>query len=537
MAYYDLKNFRGDLFGGITAGVVALPLALAFGVASGAGAAAGLYGAIVLGFIASALGGTRLQISGPTGPMTVVTASAITGLSGDLSAVMGVVILAGIFQALFGLFGAGKLVRFMPYPVISGFMSGIGIIIITLQIEPILGSPSAHSPVEAVLGIPSALAHINIQSLILALLTVIIVFKTPKALTRFIPSPLIALVFITLLSEAAGFSVKTIGEIPSGLPQLSFPHFPMSEFRHLLMLSMTLALLGTIDSLLTSLVSDSLTKERHNSNRELIGQGLGNLAAGLFGGIAGAGATMRTVINIKSGGVTRLSGIIHALFLLSLLLGLGPLISHIPMAVLSGILVKVGMDILDYKLLKVIKKAPKYDLYVMFAVLIITVFVDLIIAVAAGIVLSALFLVHRMSRQMEVQITEIPKDEKMLHQELELQRHSDYQIRIVNIQGAFFFGTATQVVDNVDQLLGTKVIIFNCLNVPFMDISAVFAMEETLDKLKDRGIVSFLVLDRSKKTKVINLGITSAISAENIFTSQDKAVKTAQEMIEGSLTT
>ena len=531
MAHYNLKNFRGDLFGGITAGVVALPLALAFGVASGAGAAAGLYGAIILGFIASALGGTRLQVSGPTGPMTVVIASAIASFSGNISTVMTIIMLAGTFQVLFGLLGAGKLVRFMPYPVISGFMSGIGIIIITLQIGPIMGSPSAHSPTEAILDLPSSLTHINIQSLILALLTIIIVFKSPKKLSRYVPSPLIALIVITILSEMAGFSVKTIGDIPSGLPVLSLPHIPMTEFRHLLILSLTLALLGSIDSLLTSLVSDSLTKERHDSNRELIGQGLGNVAAGLFGGIAGAGATMRTVINVKSGGTTRLSGIIHSLFLLSLLLGLGPLISHIPMAVLSGILVKVGIDILDYRLLKVIKKAPKYDLYVMLTVLVITVFIDLIIAVAAGIILSALFLIHRMARQMEIQITGIPKDEKILHEELELQRHSDYQIRIVNIQGAFFFGTTTQVVDKTDQLLGTRVIIFNCLNVPFMDISAVFAMEEMFSKLKDSGIISLLVLNGEKKTKVINLGITSSINEDRIFTTQARAFQAAQEIL------
>lgn len=531
MIRYNFKTFRGDLFGGITAGIVALPLALAFGVASGAGAAAGLYGAIALGLIAPILGGTRLQISGPTGPMTVVIASALTGFSNDLSAIMAIIMLSGLFQVFLGFIGAGGLVRFMPYPVISGFMSGIGVIIIALQIEPILGSPPAQSPMQAVLGMGSALSHASLQSFILALLTIIIVFKSPKSITRFVPSPLIALVLVTLLSWAAGFSVKTIGDIPSTLPEITLPHFPLNELRHFVLVAMTLALLGSIDSLLTSLVSDSLTKERHQSNRELIGQGLGNLAAGLFGGIAGAGATMRTVINIKSGGVTRLSGVIHALFLLSLLLGLGPLISHIPMAVLSGILVKVGIDILDYRLLKVVSKAPKYDLYVMLAVLLITVFIDLIVAVAVGIVLSALFVVHRMMRQMEVRITGIDKDEKALHEELELQRHSDYQIRIVNIYGAFFFGTTSQVVDGADQLLGTRVLIFDCLNVPFMDISAVFAMEEIIYKLADRGIVSLLVLADEKKKKVINLGITAAISEDRIFSTQEEAIREAKTIL------
>jgi sulfate permease, SulP family len=308
---YSLNTFRGDFFGGLTAGVVALPLALAFGVASGFGATAGLYGAIAVGLFAALFGGTPSQVSGPTGPMTVIVAAAVTSLAGNLQAVFAVILIAGVLQILFGAIKVGIFVRYIPYPVISGFMSGIGVIIILIQLHPLLGAPGVSSPLDAILRLPGALADVRLASLFLAGVSMVLVFFTPKRITRFIPSPLVALLGGTFLSLLIGLPVATIGDIPSGLPDIALPWFSIELLPKIMPLALALAVLGTIDSLLTSVVADSMTKGRHNSNRELVGQGIGNIAASLIGGLPGAGATMRTVVNIKSGGVTRVSGVIH----------------------------------------------------------------------------------------------------------------------------------------------------------------------------------------------------------------------------------
>ncbi|MAH56464.1 MAG: sodium-independent anion transporter, partial [Aestuariibacter sp.] len=384
-----LTNVRGDLTGGLTAGIVALPLALALGVASGVGPMAGLYGAIAVGFFAALFGGTPSQISGPTGPMVVVLAGLFASLSGDVELIFTAVILAGIFQIVFGFLGVGNYIRLVPYPVISGFMTGIGAIIIILQIGRLLG----HEPPGGTLGalgyLPTALADINFSTLILGVGTLVIAYKWPASLGKYIPGALAALIIGTLVSLFA-FEVPVLGNIPTGLPSLHLPVYNQEKLLLVLEAAFILAVLGAIDSLLTSLVADNMTRTRHDSSQELIGQGIGNTVSGLIGGIAGAGATMRTVVNIRSGGKERLSGMIHALVLLAIVLGLSPLASVIPHAVLAGILVKVGLDIVDWSYIKRAHTGPRWDFALMLLVLGLTVFVDLITAVGVGVVLAAL---------------------------------------------------------------------------------------------------------------------------------------------------
>ena len=488
-----MNNFKGDIFGGLTAAVIALPLALAFGVASGAGAVAGLYGAIVLGFVASLFGGTPTQISGPTGPMTVVFASTVTLFMGDLNAVMSVVLLAGIFQIVFGLFKLGRYVRYIPYPVISGFMSGIGLIIIILQINPFLGIDAQNSVIKTLYTLPTTLSHVNYQALFISFFTLVITIFTPKQITRFMPSPLIALIVMTIVSIYFGFDVKTIGEIPTTLPNIQLPTFDIDKINQIISLAFTLAILGCIDTLLTSLVADSITKTKHNPNKEIIAQGLGNSLVSLVGGIPGAGATMRTVINIKSGGKTRLSGIIHSLSILVSILFLAPVVSKIPLAILAGILMKVGIDILDYKFLKIAKNAPKHDLTVMLVVFLLTVFVDLIIAVGAGIILASMLIVYRISKEANIHIVECKNNDISV---------DENSTRILNINGAFFFGSASIFENQVNEILDTKHLIINCLNVPFIDISAIFALEEMINKLREKEIKISLVLKKRHIQKI-----------------------------------
>jgi SulP family sulfate permease len=493
------KTIKGDIYGGITAAVIALPLALAFGVASGAGAVAGLYGAIILGFFASLFGGTDTQISGPTGPMTVVTASAVSYFVGDINAVMMVILLAGIFQIVFGMLKLGQFVRFIPYPVISGFMSGIGVIIIILEVNPYFGTDGIGSVLTTLYHLPNSLMHINLAAFLLASLALAVMFFTPKKIALLIPPPLLALLIATILSIILKLDVKTVGEIPLTLPDIKIPNInwhDIHKLEHIFSLAFTLALLGVIDTLLTSLVADSITKTKHKPNKELIGQGIGNSLVALVGGVAGAGATMRTVINIKSGGSSRLSGMVHAITLLLIILFFAPIAAQIPLSVLAGILVKVGIDIIDYRFLKVIKKSPKIDMIIMLVVFALTVLVNLIMAVGIGIVLAAILTVYRVTQESNVDIEE--------HHEQDFDVNKE-KVRVVNVNGAFFFGSASIFEERVSKALDVQCLVINCLNVPFMDVTAVFTLQETLLKLQDNNIKTALVLKPRHMLKIKNL--------------------------------
>lgn len=479
------RHLKDDLFGGITAGVVALPLALAMGVASGLGPIAGLYGAIFVGFFAAFFGGTETQVSGPTGPMTVVVAGVVASiaihpdLNGNIELIFTTIILAGIIQILFGFFKLGDYINLVPYPVISGFMSGIGGIIIILQFSPLLGHDAPAGTVGALLYLPTAVGDLNIVALMLGLLTLAIAMKWPAKLAKFIPGPLAALVIGTLISVLMG-GVPILGDIPSGLPQLHLPVITQASFLIVAEAAFVLAMLGSIDSLLTSLVADNMTRTRHNSDRELIGQGIGNAVAGLFGGAPGAGATMRTVVNIRTGGKTRLSGMIHAILLLAVVLGMGPLASFIPHTVLAGILVKVGLDIIDWSYIKNSHRGPRWDLTLMVIVVGLTIFVDLMTAVAVGVILASIAFVKQVANQ---QMERLRTSNSVRHtatpRELEILEESGDLLTIFDFSGPLSFGAAADLGHHArSQLQGeTLAIVFDFSRVPFLDVSAALAVE------------------------------------------------------------
>lgn len=515
-----LSNIKGDLLGGITAGVIALPLAIALGVASGLGATAGLYGAIIVGFFASIFGGTPTQITGPTGPMAVVIASIAALHSDKPNLIFATILFAGFFQILLGIFKVGKLVNFIPYPVISGFMSGIGAIIILLQINSFLGLNFDGTPIEGLLNIIKNHNLIVPESIILGTLTLLIVFFTPKKLADKVPPPLIALIAVTAFSILMGYNVAAIGTIPTTFPQFSFPAIHLSDIEYIIPLALTLAVLGSIDSLLTSLVADSLTKTKHNSNRELIGQGIGNMIASVFGGVASSGATMRTVVNIKSGGKTRLSGVIHSIFLILVILFFAPIASKIPLAVLAGILIKVGISIIDYKFIKVIKAAPRNDLLVMLLVFLITVFDDLILAVGVGVVLSSLLFAGNIAKHTNIEFIE-PNDY--------FEEDIKNKIMIMHIDGVLFFGSASQVASRIDDVLENKAVIIDCTKIKSMDISAVFALEDLILTLQGKNvnvIISFNNRDVAATT--LKLGLRKLIKRNNVTFSVDEALLIAK---------
>lgn len=517
------KNLTNDIFGGVTAAVVALPLALAFGVASGAGAVAGLYGAIILGFFASLFGGTPTQISGPTGPMTVITASAIVIFKDDIEAVMTVILLAGLIQVSFGIIGIGKWVKFIPYPVISGFMTGIGFIIIILQINPFLGVEGYGSVIHTLVELPNTLHLVNNDSLIIAYITLLIMFFTPNIITRFIPSALIALFVMTFFSVYYGYDVPSIGEIPTQLPAFSLPtSFDILKFSDILTLSITLALLGSIDTLLTSLVADSMTKTKHKPNKELIAQGIGNSLCSLVGAIPGAGATMRTVVNIKSGGKTRISGITHSLMLVIIVVFLAPFAAQVPLAVLSGILIKVGVDILDYRFISILKDVPKNDLLIMITVFLLTIFVDLIMAVGAGITFAAISAIYKISRKTTIQTR---KSQTMFDIDID-----NNEIKVLKIDGAFFFGSALILEKKIGKILhNSKNIVIDCHSIPFMDLSAMFILFEAVQDLRNSDIgVSFVLKERDRRA-LLKIDKDNIFTEIKIFKNIDEAMNSLQQ--------
>ena len=491
LKYFDLSNIRGDIMGGLTAGVVALPLALAFGEASGAGPIAGLWGAIFVGFFAAFLGGTGSQISGPTGPMVVVFAGVFASLSGDPALVFAAVVLAGLLQIAMGVFRFGQYIKLVPYPVISGFMSGIGAIIIALQVARLFGhEPDAPGTIAAISAVPGAIANPVWGAFTVGILSLIIVFFWPKRLGKYIPGALVALFIGTTAGVLLDLPHEfTLGNIPTGLPDFVFPDITADAFGIVIKAAIILALLGAIDSLLTSLVADNMTGTRHASNRELIGQGVGNTVAGLFGAIPGAGATMRTVVNIRSGGSTRISGMTHAIVLVIVAIPLASLASKIPHAVLAGILIKVGYDIIDWGYIRRAHRSPRWDLALMALVLGLTIFVDLIQAVAAGVVLAALAFVKNIA-DIQLKAVQSKISDAVNAEERKLLEDAGGRVILFDFAGVpLSFGAATDLAYQLRNCMrdGAQAVILDFKGVTSIDLSSAYAVETIFGDARAAG--------------------------------------------------
>ncbi len=562
---FDFSHIRGDVFGGVTAGIVALPLALAFGLQSGLGAAAGLYGAIFIGFFAAFFGGTNTQISGPTAPMTAVSMVIIAGIiaanEGDvekaLPSILMVFLLAGVLQIVLGFFKVGQYIRYMPYPVVSGFMTGIGVIILVTQLLPLIGYypkedvnfvqsqvPMAEEVIlerilreeaeEQILVLEDfeetvrragliteeeimreaqvlagkeaggvigslrvlgrALQNMNVTDLILGLLTIFIIYGF-KRITTAVPSTLVALLVVSAGAYFILPEYRTIGTIPSGFPKVQWEIFTGFEFGQItpyFFAAMSLAVLGCIDSLLTSIVADNLTKTKHDPDKELLGQGIGNSIAALFGGIPGAGATIRTVVNINSGGKTKISGMIAGILLLIILLSLGPTASLIPAAVLAGILVTVGIGVMDYKGLKHLRRLPKGETAVMIVVLVLTVFVGLIEAVVVGLIISSVMFMKKIADVVEHRTLTAPLQDFSREipwtDEGDIIKRVGDKVYIKHLDGPLFFGFASRFQDLVKALPKIEVVVIRMDKVPYVDQSGLYAMEDAILDLQRQNI-------------------------------------------------
>ena len=588
------SNIKGDVFGGLTASIVALPLALAFGVSSGLGPSAGLYGAIFLGFFASLFGGTNTQISGPTAPLTAVSMVMVAGIlqtnDGDLNRALPIILtvflLAGLFQILLGVVGVGKYIKYIPYPVVSGFMTAIGVIIIITNILPILGyyveddqqfiekfKPHAEEVminniikdeakegvlvlenfketisraekiteagilneskilannetsgvIGAIKSIPRALQTINYLELILALSTIIIIYGFKRITTK-IPSTLVALLVVSGVAIFANLDYRPIEEIPGGFPIPNFgifTNFSLGQVSPYIFTAITLAFLGAIDSLLTSVVADNMTKTNHKPNKELMGQGIGNSIAAIFGGLPGAGATIRTVVNINAGGRTKLSGMAAGVFLLIILLAIGPLASKIPAAVLAGILITVGIGVMDYKGLKAIPNIPKAEVVIMIVVLLLSTFWNLVYAVGIGLIIASLVFMKKMGdATAEKSDIKSLKEEKAWDDEKIFPEELKEKVFIKHIKGPLFFGSTNHFQMLAKQVPNTAMyVVVRMEKVPYIDQSGLYAIEDAFLDLEKKNIHP-LIVDIQKQPLYLLQSIDivpDLISKEHLF--------------------
>ena len=538
------RNVKGDIFGGITAAVIALPMALTFGVASGAGASAGLWGAILIGFFAALFGGTPTLISEPTGPMTVVMTAVIASLTAanpenGMAMAFTVVMLAGVFQIIFGALKLGKYVTLMPYTVISGFMSGIGVILIILQTAPFLGQASPKGGVIGTIqNLPTLIANINPLETLLAVLTVAILFLCPRRLKKLLPPQLVALIVGTLISTFlfSNAEIRTIGEISVGLPSLQLPTFSASQLQTMLVDALVLAMLGCIDALLTSLVADSLTRTEHNSNKELIGQGVGNLVSGLFGGIAGAGATMGTVVNIQAGGRTALSGITRALVLLVVVLGLSQYLTVIPSAVLAGIAFKVGINIIDWGFLKRAHKISPKAATIMYGVITLTVFVDLIVAVGVGVFVANILTIERLSNHRADKVKAVTYDDEEIDlnsEEKELLERANGRVLLFYLSGPMIFGVAKAISREHNLINDYQALVLDLSEVPILGVTSSLALENAIEEAVEKGRQVFLVgVSGQAERRLRKLGVMDIVPSQNLISDRTEALRQAVSYVD-----
>ncbi len=526
-----LNIFTGDLFGGINSAIIALPQALAFGVATGFGAGAGIWGAIILCLVAGILGTKVPMISGITGPSAIVIASIMHALNKDINAVLIIILMAGIFQMMIALTKWTNVVKYVPYPVISGFMNGVGTIIIIMQINPLLGLKSYSNTIESIEHVLQSFHTMNIEAFLLGLTALIMVFGFPKRWNKYVPSQILALILCTFISIKMGLNVDKISQISISFPKLALPTITLHDTITYFDYGITLAIILTSETLLTGLVCNSITKTQISPRLLVASQGLGNALCGLTGSLPGAAATMRTVAALKTGASTKIAALTSSIVLFILLYKFSGFVAEIPLCVLAAILIKIGSDIIDTKLLKVIKIAPKEDKYVLLVVFILTVFYNLIVAVGAGITLAALLYAKKVADNAKVVHKKV-QDKDIRKHEKALEINSHHKLRIVHISGQFFFGSATQLISQFDELLGTKYLILSYDSSELLDISAIFAFEDIIARLKSQHITILLVINNSEILNQLKKHkITDEIDEEFIFYSELEAINKAKKLI------
>lgn len=542
---FENVNWRGDLFGGVTTAIVSLPLALAFGVASGAGPQAGLWGAILVGLFAALFGGSSRLISEPTGPMTVIMTAVITAMmakhpEGGMALAFTVVMMAGLFQVLLGSLRLGRYITLMPYSVISGFMSGIGIILILLQIAPLLGQPTPPGGVIGTLkALPDLVRQASGKEFLLGAATVAILFTIPKGWRRYAPPQLLALLIVTGASIAlfASDEVRRIGVIPTGLPSFQFPTFTAELMTTMVLDSMILGTLGCIDTLLTAMIADSLTREEHRSDKELVGQGIANCLSGFCGGLPGAGATMGTVVNVQVGARSPMAGLVRAILLLVVVMVAAGLTEPIPLAVLAGIALHVGINILDWSFMSRIHRVALSPTFIMYGVMVLTVFVDLIVAVGVGVFIANIITIERLSRIQEENVRAISdtNDEAPLtEQEGQLLDRARGQVLFFYLSGPMIFGVSKAIARQHAAVARFRVMILDLSDVPMIDTTVCLALENAVKDAVEAGCRPLLVCPhKESRARLENFGLLEIVNTDQIKQTRLEALQEAVTVVEG----
>lgn len=534
------RNLQGDILGGITTAVVALPMALAFGIASGAGAVAGLWGAVLIGFFAALFGGTPSLISEPTGPMTVIVTAVITELTANnpeqgLAMAFTVIMMAGGFQILFGVLRLGRYITMLPYNVISGFMTGIGTILIFVQLAPFLGQETPQGGVLGVLrNLPMLVANLDPWETLLGVITLAILFLYPSRWKRVVPPQLIALIIGTVISMIffSGMDIRTIGtigEITPGLPELQMPTFSAGNLRLMFVNAIILATVGSIDCLLTCVVSEGLTRQEYKANKELIGQGIANLFTGFGGGIAGSGATTPTVVNIQAGGRTAVSGLTRALVLLVIVLWAAPLTTGIPLAVLAGIVLKVGINIIDWGFLKRVHKISWKAAGILYGVVLLTVFVDLMVAVAVGVFIANILTIDRLSQVQNNAVKAITDADDQIvlsSEESKILDLANGRVLLFHLSGPMIFGVAKAIAREHRAIDSYDVLIVDLSEVPVLGVTSSLSIENAIQEALNAGREVMIVGATGKvKSRLEDLGIAGLIPDEHWMQDRLAALK------------
>ncbi|TMM46479.1 SulP family inorganic anion transporter [Colwellia ponticola] len=528
LSHFNRKTIKGDIFGALTSTIVALPFALAFGVTSGAGASAGIYCAILTGLFASLFGGTNQQISGPNTGLTVAMVAILTSFvaqspENGIAAAFTVVSLAGLFQMLFGFFKLGKYFILVSYPVISGFTSGIGVLIILSQIEPLFGQPLPQLQ-WSLSELTNTLTSTNT---LLGLACLLVLFVWPQKLSRVVPASIIAVAGATMFYVFSGVDMEVVGAISSELPSFNMPVWDNALASEMINSALLIATLSTLDSLMTSLTVDSITNELHDSDQELVGQGVGNIVAGLFGALPGGGATMRTVTNLRAGGTTPLSGILHALFILAIVLWAGEYTAYIPIAVLAAILTHVGISIIDWNFLKRIHQIPLFSVGLMISTMVMSVAFDLVTAVLIGVFLANLVTIRRLS---EIQLDNIKlytakNAEHLSPAEMELLQAMDDSVLLLNISGPIGFGVARGLKQSVSESDQNKALLIDLTDANFVGVTSTIAIEEIIISYQNQGrdILLSSVCERVRND-FNKLKVLDRIAPKHIFATRLEAL-------------
>ncbi|STY54590.1 Putative sulfate transporter ychM [Vibrio anguillarum] len=537
-------DLKGDVFGGVTTAIISLPLALAFGVASGAGAEAGLWGAILVGLFAALFGGSSTLISEPTGPMTVIMTAILTSMVArypetGLAVSFTVVMMAGAFQIVLGTLKLGKYITLMPYSVISGFMSGIGVILIILQLSPLLGQAApAGGVMGTLIALPEIISQMKFSELFLGLLTLGILFFLPAQYRKQVPVQLVALVGVTLVSVLLFDSeeIRRIGVIPAGLPSFVIPTFNAEMFTTMVIDALVLGTLGCIDTLLTAVIGDSLTRKEHDSDKELRGQGLANMIAGLLGALPGAGATMGTVTNIQVGARSPLSGVVRALVLALVVLVAGGLTEPIPMAVLAGIAVYVGFNILDWSFIQRAHKVSVQGMAIMYGVMLLTVFVDLIVAVGLGVFISNILIIERLSREQARQVKAISdadeNDVPLTDSERALLDQANGKVLFFYLSGPMIFSVSKAIARQHNHISDYEAMILDLTDVPMIDVTVGLALENAINDALDAHCAVYLLCPNvHTKQQLEKFHILDLVPTEQTFSFRYEALNAAVKQV------